>query len=112
MGLYQRRKARVVGSPPEFIQEGLVRIDSVNCGAKLVREGEGLTARAAAGVDDQVEAIPRQAAKDLQRVGIAARPELLHAGEEYVNRIVSGHGETGSAPPVRAEPEARATRLR
>ena len=83
-------------------------IDRVDARAELLRQDQGLAARAAPRVHDDVEAPGRQETQHVAGLGVAARAELCHPAEEQIDRIVRRHlsppRPAGSGDPRRPSP--------
>src|SRR5262249_33999770 len=93
---YQLLDLRLPRAPHQVAQERLMGINRVNQSAELLGKRQRLTARTAAGIDDNTKLPFRKQAQDMQGVGVAARAELFHAVEEQADWIGSVH-----AIPVR-----------
>lgn len=81
---------------PQLFEKRLVRVDGLDGDAERFGQGQRLSARAAACVNDQVEMLLRKAAQDLQGVGVAARAEFSQAAEKEFNGIGSRHASPRS----------------
>src|SRR5262245_50535083 len=70
---YQVSDAFLGGAPLQALQEWLVGIYSLNWCPKLVRQHRGLTARAAAGVHHDIEAVLGKRTQNIHSGGIVTR---------------------------------------
>ncbi|WOS66882.1 hypothetical protein [Sinorhizobium fredii] len=96
MCLDPRRDVGVLGAPPQLVERRLVAVDGVDRDAERRGQDERLPTCDAARINDQVEMVFRQAAQGLQRVGVAAGPELAHAPEKKLKGIESNHASPRS----------------
>jgi hypothetical protein len=112
MRLYQMLNSRVRGAPPQVVQERLIRIDGVNQRAEFLRKRQCLTTRPATCVDNYTELPFRKKPQNVQGMGIATWPELLHSSEKQFDRIVRVHRPPSIFPHLTTELSCRAERQR
>ena len=103
--VHQLLDTGVAGAALQLIEERLMRIDAVHRFVQRRGQGQGLAARSAAGVDDQLE---RPVGQQSQHVGgglVAAGTKLAHAAEQQRDGII-GHRAIVRPPSSPACPGA------
>lgn len=94
---HEMPKVLFFGAPFQSIQKWLVTIHFVDRRFQFVRQHEHLTSRTATRVYYNIKAVLRQRPQNIQSKAVVSWTELVHIGEEEVNRARSCHPVLKSA---------------